>query len=330
MKINTHRFCVAPMMDWTDRHCRAFHRALTKRALLYTEMVTADAIIHGDRQRLLGFSDIEHPVALQLGGSDSAKMAQAAAIGAAFGYDEINLNIGCPSDRVQSGRFGACLMREPALVAELWSAAQHAAPNVQVTIKSRIGVDDQEPREALFALVDACAAAGCASFTVHARKAWLKGLSPKENRDVPPLDYDLVRELKRARPQLEIILNGGLRDLDHAIEESRELDGAMLGRTAYQSPAVLLNVDARVFGAENPATDAFSAVEAHIPYIEARLREGANLHAMTRHMLGLFNGVPGGRAWRRVLSEQGVRAGAGIEVLRAALAEVSRAAVRAA
>ncbi|HYD86091.1 MAG TPA: tRNA dihydrouridine(20/20a) synthase DusA [Vitreimonas sp.] len=324
------KFSIAPMMDWTDRHCRAFHRALTKRALLYTEMITADAIIHGDRARLLGFSETEHPVALQLGGSDPAKIAEAARIGASFGYDEINLNIGCPSDRVQSGRFGACLMQEPALVAELWSAAQTAAPDVEVTIKSRIGVDEQEPRAALFALVDACAAAGCRSFTVHARKAWLKGLSPKENRDVPPLDYELVRTLKRERRELEIVLNGGLRDLDHAMAESAGLDGVMLGRAAYQSPAILLDVDARIFAAPNPAPNAIAAVEAHIPYIEARLGEGVPLHAMTRHMLGLFNGVPGGRAWRRVLSTQAVRSGADASVVRAALAEIARPAADAA
>lgn len=312
------------MMDWTDRHCRAFHRALTKHALLYTEMITADAIIHGDRARLLGFSDIEHPVALQLGGSDPAKMAEAARIAVGFGYDEINLNIGCPSDRVQSGRFGACLMREPDLVADLWSATQDAAPTLPVTIKSRIGVDDQEPREALFTLVDACAAKGCASFTVHARKAWLQGLSPKENRDVPPLDYELVRTLKRERPGLEVILNGGLRDLDHAIAEFEGLDGVMLGRAAYQSPATLLEVDARIFGAENPVESASAAVEAYVPYLEARVREGVPLHAMTRHMLGMFNGVPGGRAWRRVLSQQGVQAGAGIDVVHTALAQILR------
>lgn len=311
------------MMDWTDRHCRAFHRALTHRALLYTEMVTADAVIHGDQARLLGFSEIEPPLALQLGGSNPDKTAKAARIGAAFGYDEINLNIGCPSDRVQAGRFGACLMREPDLVASLWSAAQDAAPAIPVTIKCRIGVDDQEPREALFALVDACAQAGCRSFIVHARKAWLEGLSPKENRDVPPLDYDLVRALKRARPQLEIILNGGLRDLDHALAEGEGVDGVMLGRAAYQNPALLLEVDARAFGVQGPARDRQDAVEAHLPYIEARLREGVSLHAMTRHMLGLFNGVPGGRRWRRVLSERGVRAGAGVEVVRAALAEIA-------
>lgn len=318
------------MMDWTDRHCRAFHRELTRGALLYTEMLTADAIIHGDRERLLGFSEEEHPVALQLGGSDPAKMGEAARIGAAFGYDEINLNIGCPSDRVQSGRFGACLMREPDLVARLWRATQDAALDVPVTIKSRIGVDDQTPREALFALVDACAKEGCTSFTVHARKAWLSGLSPKENRDVPPLDYELVRELKRERPHLEIILNGGLHDLDHALAEGAGLDGVMLGRAAYQNPAVLLDVDARVFGRPSPHQTREGVVEAYIPYIERNLAVGVALHAMTRHMLGLFASRPGGRLWRRVLSERGVREGASVDVVREALAQVDQARVHAA
>lgn len=324
------RLSVAPMMDWTDRHCRVLHRRLAPHALLYTEMLHANALVRGDAARLLGHADEEHPLALQLGGSDPALLARAARVGVDHGMDEINLNCGCPSERVQDGAFGACLMREPALVAQLWSAAQEAAPDVQVTIKSRIGVDDQAPREALFALADACADAGCTSFTVHARKAWLKGLSPKENRDVPPLDYELVRELKRALPALEIVLNGGLRDLDHAIAESTGLDGVMLGRAAYQNPAVLMDVDARLFGAPNPAENAVAAVEAHMRYIEARLREGAPLHAMTRHMLGLFNGVPGGRAWRRVLSEQGVRAGAGLDVVRNALAGIVRPAIHAA
>ena len=350
------------MMDWTDRHCRAFHRALTKRALLYTEMVTADAIIHGDRERLLGFDALEHPVALQLGGSEPTKMAEAARIGAAFGYDEINLNIGCPSDRVQAGRFGACLMREPDLVAALWRAAQEAAPDTPVTIKSRIGVDAQEPRDALFALVDASAREGCRTFIVHARKAWLEGLSPKDNREIPPLDYELVRALKRERPHLEIILNGGLRDLDHALAETHlgppasspaglpelgadgavasafagedaggpRLDGAMLGRAAYQNPATLLDVDPRLFAAPAPSGSREAAVEAHIPYLERKLGQGVPLHAMTRHMLGLFNAQPGGRLWRRVLSEQGVRRGAGVEVVRTALAQVTRAPAEAA
>jgi len=323
-------FSVAPLMDWTDRHCRAFHRVLTRRARLYTEMVTADAIIHGDRERLIGFSETEHPVAIQLGGSEPAKLAEAARIAAARGYDEINLNVGCPSDRVQSGRFGACLMREPALVAELWSAIRNAAPDVPVTIKCRIGVDEQEPREALFEFVERASAEGCRTFVVHARKAWLKGLSPKENREIPPLDYDLVRELKRARPELTIVLNGGLRDLDHALAEGESLDGVMLGRAAYQTPATLLDVDLRVYGAPPPVASREAAVEAHIPYIEARLREGVHLHAMTRHMLGLFHGQPGGRLWRRVLSKRAPRAGAGVEVVRDALGEVARAPARAA
>lgn len=312
------------MMDWSDRHCRAFHRQLTARALLYTEMVTADAVIHGDRERLIGFSDIEHPVALQLGGAEPEKLAEASRIGAAFGYDEINLNVGCPSDRVQSGRFGACLMREPALVADLWSAMQDAAPDTPVTIKSRIGVDEQEPREALFAFVDTVAHAGCRTFIVHARKAWLSGLSPKENREVPPLDYQIVHELKRARPELEIILNGGLSDVAHAREQSEGLDGVMLGRAAYQNPGLLLDVDPALFGVSAPIASVVSAVEAYASYIEARLREGVSLHAMTRHMLGLFQGRPGARAWRRVLSQRAVLPNAGLEVVRDALAEVTR------
>ncbi|MGE3930824.1 MAG: tRNA dihydrouridine(20/20a) synthase DusA, partial [Hyphomonadaceae bacterium] len=318
------------MMDWTDRHCRAFHRQLTARALLYTEMVTADAVIHGDRVRLLGFDEREHPVALQLGGSAADKLAQAARIGADLGYDEINLNVGCPSDRVQSGRFGACLMREPNLVGALWSAMQEAAGATPVTIKSRIGVDEQEPKDALFAFVDVVAQAGCSTFIVHARKAWLDGVSPKENRELPPLDYALVHALKYARPDLHIVLNGGLRDVRHALDESSGLDGVMLGRAAYQTPASLLDVDPLVFATQSPSASRIDAVERHLLYIEARLREGTPLHAMTRHMLGLFHAQPGGRLWRRVLSEQGVKPGAGISVVRAALAEVMRPRARAA
>jgi tRNA-dihydrouridine synthase A len=311
------------MMDWTDRHCRAFHRGLTRRALLYTEMVTADAVVFGDRGRLLGFSSVEHPVALQLGGSDAARLADATRVGVDFGYDEINLNVGCPSDRVQSGRFGACLMREPALVADLYAGMHVAAGGVPVTIKCRIGVDDQEPEEALFDFVDRVAAAGCRTFIVHARKAWLTGLSPKENRDVPPLDYALVRRLKAARPDLTVVLNGGLRDLVHASGEARGVDGVMLGRAAYKTPALLMDVDP-LFGAAPPAATAVDAVNNYIPYIAARLAEGVPLHAMTRHMLGLFHGRPGGKQWRRVLSEEGVRASAGLGVVHRALACVSR------
>ena len=309
------------MMDWTDRHCRAFHRVLSARALLYTEMLTADAVIHGDRARLLGFAEQEHPLALQLGGADSAKLAAAAKIGADRGYDEINLNVGCPSDRVQSGRFGACLMREPALVAECVAAMREAAANTPVTVKCRLGVDDQDPEAALFALTDAVAGAGAATIIVHARKAWLKGLSPRENRDVPPLDYPIVRRLKAARPRLEIVLNGGLKDLAHARAESEGLDGVMFGRAAYQTPALLLDVDREIFGA-GAGLSACDAVEAHLPYIEAGLGEGVRLHAMTRHMLGLFHGKPGGRLWRRTLSERGVKPGAGVEVVREAVSYV--------
>ena len=289
-------------------------------------MVTADAVIHGDRGRLIGFSPIEHPLALQLGGADPGKIAEAARIGAGFGYDEINLNIGCPSDRVQSGRFGACLMREPDLVARLWSAAQAAAPDIAVTIKCRIGVDEQEPRQALFTLVDAAAREGCGTFIVHARKAWLQGLSPKENRETPPLDYDLVRALKRERPELSIVLNGGLRDLDHALEQGQGLDGIMLGRAAYQNPALLLEVDARVFGEAAASLSRVDAAMAFMPYVEARLGEGVRLHAMTRHMLGLFHGCPGGRAWRRILSAEAVLPSANQEVVLRALELVANAA----
>ncbi|MBL8557585.1 MAG: tRNA dihydrouridine(20/20a) synthase DusA [Hyphomonadaceae bacterium] len=318
-----HRFCIAPMMDWTDRHCRSFHRVMTRRALLYTEMVTADAVIHGKREALIGFSPGEHPVALQLGGSEPDKLAAAARIGAVFGYDEINLNVGCPSDRVQSGRFGACLMREPALVADLYAAMRDAAPDIPVTIKCRIGVDEQEPQDALFDLVDRVAARGCTTFIIHARKAWLEGLSPKENREIPPLDYALVRRLKAERPALTIVLNGGLESLEHARAEMAGADGVMLGRAAYKTPAELLRVDSVFFGQADPLATAADAVIAYLPYIEARLAEGVHLHAMTRHMLGLFHGKPGGRLWRRVLSEEGVRAGAGIAVVEKALAQVT-------
>ena len=315
-----YRFSVAPMMDWTDRHCRAFHRCLSKRALLWTEMVTADAVIHGDRQRLIGFNEAEHPVVLQLGGSGPQKLAEAARIAEGFGYDEVNLNCGCPSDRVQSGAFGACLMAEPDLVAEC-VAAMKAAVSIPVTVKCRIAIDDLPARETLFAFVEKVSAAGCEIFTVHARKAWLKGLSPKENRDIPPLDYDLVGELKAARPDLTIILNGGIPDIAACREHLRRFDGVMLGRAAYQTPAILGEVDAVLFG-EGEVCSPFEALEAYRPYMAARLDEGVGLHGMTRHMLGLFNGQPGARLWRRTLSERAPRAGAGLEVLDTALEAV--------
>ncbi len=321
-----HRLSVAPMMDWTDRNCRAFHRALTRRALLYTEMVTTGAVLHGPRERLLGFDPCEHPVALQLGGSDPADLAASARIGADFGYDEINLNVGCPSDRVQSGRFGACLMREPELVADCM-AAMKAAVSVPVTVKCRIGVDDQDPEEALFRLVDLSARAGVTTFIVHARKAWLKGLSPKENRDIPPLDYPLVYRLKRERPDLTIVINGGVASLDEAAAHLDHVDGVMLGRAAYHEPGILGSADARIFG-EGETVDPFEAVERYRPYVADRLAQGAYLAGMTRHMLGLFHGRPGARSWRRILTVEGSKAGAGLEVVDAAHAAVCEAASR--
>ena len=326
------RLSVAPMMDWTDRHCRAFHRALSARALLYTEMVTAPAVVHGDRDRLLGFDAVEHSVALQLGGSDPAQLAEAARIGEAYGYDEINLNVGCPSDRVQSGKFGACLMREPELVADCMAAIK-AAVSVPATVKCRIGVDDQDPEVSLFATVDASAAVGVDTFIVHARKAWLKGLSPKENRDVPPLDYALVRRLKRERPHLSISINGGIATLDEAEAhlddaDGVRLDGVMLGRAAYHEPALLGQADRRLFGAATPDVDAFEALERYRPYLKARLEEGVHLAHMTRHMLGVMHGRPGARAFRRILTVEGVKPGAGLEVVDRAAAAVREAEAR--
>jgi tRNA-dihydrouridine synthase A len=311
------------MMDWTDRHCRVFHRTLSRRARLYTEMVTAAAVIHGQRERLLGFDPAEHPVAVQLGGSDPAQLAAAAEICADFGYDEINLNVGCPSDRVQNGAFGACLMREPELVGDCVSAMK-ARVAIPVTVKCRIGVDDQDPETALGHLAGSVIAAGCDGLFVHARMAWLKGLSPRENRDVPPLDYALVRDLKRRFPDTPIALNGGLAALDQMLAELDHVDGVMVGRAAYHNPALLLSVDPVFYEAPAPFPNALSAIEAYIPYVEARLREGAPLHAMTRHVLGLFNGRPGARAWRRHLATDAVKPGAGVETLMAALAHVSR------
>jgi tRNA-dihydrouridine synthase A len=309
------------MMDWTDRHCRVLHRLLSKRARLYTEMVTAEAILHGDRERLLGFSEIEHPVALQLGGSEPERLALAARIGEERGYDEINLNVGCPSDRVQSGCFGAALMKEPARVGDC-VAAMRASVKIPVTVKCRIGVDEQAPQTALPALVDACAQAGVSVFAVHARKAWLSGLSPKENRDVPPLDYPLVYALKRARPELTIVINGGIPSLEEAETHLAHVDGVMLGRTAYQNPALLAEVDARFFG--ESARDINEAVAAYAGYAASQLAEGVPLNAMTKHMLGLFHGLPGARQFRRHLSENAHKKGAGISVLRDALGFIGR------
>ncbi len=314
------------MMDWTDRHCRAFHRTFSHHARLYTEMVTALAVIHGDRQRLIGFNETEHPVAIQLGSSDPAQLAQAARICSDFGYDEINLNVGCPSDRVQGGNFGACLMREPALVADC-VAAMKAVVAIPVTVKCRIGVDDQDPEEALDTLADAVIAAGTDALVVHARKAWLKGLSPRENRDIPPLDYDRVRRLKKRLPHIPIALNGGLKSIDEGLEacggpDDTALDGMMLGRIAYHEPELLHEVDPRLYGKPAPHSDTFEALKAFEPYIATHLEGGGRLSEVTRHMLGLFGGKRGSRLYRRHLATEAVKPGAGLNVLRDAVHEV--------
>jgi len=309
------------MMEWTDRHCRFFHRLLTRRALIYTEMLTTAAILRGDKERLLGFDDAEHPVALQLGGSDPVALGACARIGQDFGYDEINLNVGCPSDRVQEGRFGACLMIEPALVAD-GVAAMKAAVKIPVTVKCRLGVDEQDPEESLFGFAAAVKAAGADALIVHARKAWLKGLSPRENRDVPPLDYAIVHRLKRAHPDFEIIINGGIATIEQAQVHLAHVDGVMMGRAAYQEPWRLLEVDPLLFG--EPATFASpkAAALALMPYIERELAKGARLHSITRHVLGLFRSVPGARAFRRHLATQAVKPGVSAAVMADALAHV--------
>jgi len=320
------RLSVAPMMDWTDRHCRAFHRAFSRRVWLYTEMVTAAAVVHGPRDRLLGYSGAEHPVALQLGGSDPAELAQAVRIAAPYGYDEVNLNVGCPSDRVQSGCFGAVLMLRPALVAGCVAAMQDASP-VPVTVKCRIGVDDQNPAETLPEFLRAMQGAGVGHVIIHARKAWLSGLSPKENREIPPLDYDLVLAMAREFPTLRISINGGITTLAQAkVLLGQGLDGVMVGRAAYHEPASVLQGADGLWG-DAFAPDTFAAIDTMRPYIAAHLAAGGRLHQITRHMLGAFAGRPGARGWRRVLSTHGMGAGAGLDVLDLALREVTHAQV---
>jgi tRNA-dihydrouridine synthase A len=315
------RFAIAPMMEWTDRHCRFFHRLLTRRALLYTEMLTTGAVIRGDRARLLAFDPAEHPVALQLGGCDPRLLAQCARIAEDFGYDEINLNAGCPSDRVQEGRFGACLMSEPRLIGDC-VAAMKAAVRLPVTLKCRIGIDGQDPEEALEAVAAAVEAAGVDALVVHARKAWLKGLSPRENREIPPLDYERVYRLKTAHPSLPIILNGGVASLEQAAAHLTRVDGVMIGRAAYQEPWRLLAVDPELFGAPAPFATVKAAGEAFVSYVVHEVERGTRLTAMTRHLLGLFHGVPGARAFRRHLATEGIKPGAGADVLIRALALV--------
>jgi tRNA-dihydrouridine synthase A len=314
-------FSVAPMMDWTDRHCRVFHRLMTRRARLYTEMLTTGAVIHGDRRRLLAFDASEHPVALQLGGSQPRDLATAAKIGEDLGYDEINLNVGCPSDRVKDGRFGACLMAEPKLVAACVEAMKGQV-KLPVTVKCRIGIDDQDPEMALDTLARGVVAAGADALIVHARKAWLNGLSPKENRDIPPIDYDRVYRLKASMPDVPVVINGGISSLAEAKRHLALVDGVMLGRAAYQEPWRLLAVDPELFGETAPLVTMMDVIEAMMPYIEEELARGTRLHAITRHFVGAFHAVPGARAFRRHLAENGVRPGAGASVLRDAIALV--------
>ncbi|NLC59972.1 MAG: tRNA dihydrouridine(20/20a) synthase DusA [Gammaproteobacteria bacterium] len=315
------RLSVAPMMDWTDTHCRVFHRVLAPHARLYSEMVHAKAVIHGDRSRLLAMDPVEHPVVLQLGGSEPALLAQAARIGAGHGFDEVNLNCGCPSDRVQAGRFGACLMREPALVADCVAEMAAACP-VPVTVKCRLGVDDDSEWERFAGFIDTVAAAGCATFVVHARNAWLKGLSPKENRDVPPLRYDWAYRIKRERPDLNILINGGIAGADAATAHLAHVDGVMLGRAAYHDPYLLHVLDTRWFGGQQ--RERGDLLRALRPYVEAQLGRGIALKHITRHVLGLFQGQPGGRAFRRVLSEGAHRPGAGWALVEEALSHTRR------
>ena len=320
----TLRLSVAPMMDWTDSHCRAFHRVLAPHARLYSEMVHANAVIHGDRARLLAMDPSEHPVALQLGGSEPALLAQAARIGAEAGFDEINLNCGCPSDRVQAGRFGACLMREPQLVADSVAAMIAAVPDVPITVKCRLGVDDDHEWERFLAFIDTIAEAGCRTFVVHARNAWLQGLSPKENREVPPLRYDWAYRLKRERPALQVMVNGGIADSGEATAHLAHVDGAMLGRAAYHTPYLLHELDVAWFGGEQRTRG--ELLRAYRPYVEAQLARGVFLKHIVRHILGLFAGQPGGRAFRQVLSEGGHKPGAGWALVEQALALTERGA----
>ena len=308
------------MMDWTDRHCRVFHRMLTRRTLLYSEMVPAGAIVHGDRNRFLAFDASEHPVALQVGGSDPADLELCARAAADYGYDEINLNVGCPSDRVQRGRFGACLMAEPDLVARCVEAMRRV--QIEVTVKTRIGIDEQDSYEELQAFVERVAGAGCTTMIVHARKAWLSGLSPKQNREVPPLRYDVVYRLKQDYPDLTIALNGGVQDLDQSLAHLKLVDGVMVGRAAYQSPYILAEADQKIFGEDRPVASRAEIAMALLPYAERLASQGIAIKHLTRHILGLFNGEPGARLWRRYLSENAHRPGAGPQVILDALEQV--------
>jgi len=315
-------FCVAPMLDWTDRHERYFLRLISRHAFLYTEMITTGALIYGDRQRFLPFNESEHPLAIQLGGSDPVDLATCARMAEDAGYDEVNLNVGCPSDRVKSGMFGACLMARPELVAECVQAMQ-AATDLPVSIKHRIGIDENDSVEELFRFVETVSAAGCKTFIVHARKAWLNGLSPKQNRDIPPLRYEVVHQLKQSMPDLEIILNGGVNDLHQAQQQLHSVDGVMMGREVYHNPYILAQVDQLFYNDAKLSQSRFDIIEAFYPYVENELKKGTRLHSMTRHILGLFNGMPGAKKWRRYLSENAPAAGADLDVLKQAMSLVS-------
>lgn len=316
------KFTVAPMLDWTDRHCRYFHRLLTKKSVLYTEMVTTGALLHGDPERHLRFNREEHPVALQLGGSEPQEMAACARLAASYGYDEININVGCPSERVQKGAFGACLMAEPALIAECVSAMQ-AAVNIPVTVKNRIGIDDQDDYAGLHHFVSTVSQAGCQTFIIHARKAWLKGLSPKENREIPPLRYELVYEIKQAFPHLEIIINGGINTLEQCQQHLQHVDGVMVGREAYHNPWLLAQVDSAIYGVDDPFQDRKAVLEAFLTYVQEQQAAGVALNHMSRHILGLFQGMPGARAFRRLISENAHKQNAGVELLRDAAKKIA-------
>jgi tRNA-dihydrouridine synthase A len=322
MKKLNRKFTVAPMLDWTDRHCRFFHRLLTKQAVLYTEMVTTGAILHGDRERHLRFNSEEHPVALQLGGSEPQEMAECARIVEDYGYDEVNINVGCPSERVQKGAFGACLMAEPELIAECVSAMQ-AAVSIPVTVKNRIGIDDQEDYPSLHRFVSTVAQAGCQTFIIHARKAWLKGLSPKENREVPPLRYELVYQLKQEFPQLEIIINGGITTLEQCQQHLQHVDGVMVGREAYHNPWLLAQVDPLLYGEPAAFQNHKAVLEAFLGYVQTQRDAGVPLNHMSRHILGLFQGMPGARQWRRLISENAHRPESGVALLREAANKIA-------
>jgi tRNA-dihydrouridine synthase A len=318
MKELNRKFTVAPMLDWTDRHCRYFHRLLTKQAVLYTEMVTTGALLHGDIDRHLRFNAQEHPLALQLGGSDPHDLTACARLAEDYGYDEVNINVGCPSERVQKGAFGACLMAEPELIGECVNAMQ-AAVNIPVTVKNRIGIDDQDDYEGLHRFISTVAQAGCKTFIIHARKAWLKGLSPKENREIPPLRYALVYQIKQEFPQLEILINGGITTLEQCQMHLQHVDGVMVGREAYHNPWVLAQVDAQLYGTSTAVDDRKAIVEAFLPYVQQQLEQGIPLGHVTRHILGIFQGMAGARAWRRHISENAHKAGAGVALLREAM-----------